>query len=485
MHTKYAEGARRQAAGARGRAADARRPLAVGRTGPENGLHLAGRAPGRFEVAMQGSGPELDRTVPALLVKIGRYPQHAGGVGVLRTLGRAGVPVYAMVEDRFTPAAVSRYTAGRFVRPTTGLEQPAALVDLLLAIGGAIGRRSVPVATDDEAALLLAEHADRLSEWFLLPPVPRALPRQLADKGGLHRLCLEHGTPTPRSRAASDHDELVAAGRDWGYPLVLKNLEAWTRLRTPAVEHTTVVRDERELLAACPPGHPLSVLVQEYIPKERAEDWFTHLHCPADGGPPTVLTGFKVRSWPPDAGVTTRARALENPALAEQAAEFCRRIGYRGVADLDWRLDRRDGRYKLVDFNPRTGAQFRLLETVDGLDVVRALHLDLTGRPSPRGAQAPARSFGLGQLDLLSAAVWTWQRRRPPTELLPRRGTERAWLCGDDPAPAVAEAVRFGGTVARRAGPLGVRGWRRLLDAGPLDRHDVPIRKFDLSRLRK
>ncbi|MFC1438722.1 ATP-grasp domain-containing protein [Streptacidiphilus sp. N1-10] len=411
-------------------------------------------------VALQGSEP--DRTVPALLVKIGRYPQHAGGVGVLRTLGRTGVPVHAMVEDRFTPAAVSRYAAGRFVTPTTGLEQPAVLVDLLLAVGRAIGRRSVPVATDDEAALLLAEHADRLSEWFLLPPVPGSLPRRLADKGGLHRLCLEHGTPTPRSRAPADHDGLVAAGRDWGYPLVLKNLEAWTRLRTPAVGHTTVVRDERELLAACPPGRMPSVLVQECIPKEQAEDWFTHLYCPADGGRPLVLTGFKIRSWPPDAGVTTRARALDNPFLAELATEFCRRIGYRGVADLDWRLDRRDGQYKLVDFNPRTGAQFRLLETVDGLDVVRALHLDLTGRPLPRGAQAPPRSFGLGQLDLLSAAVRGWQLRSLPGELLPRRGTERAWLCRDDPAPAAAEAVRFAGTVAHRAGPLTGRAWRRV-----------------------
>ena len=402
---------------------------------------------------MHGSGPDLDRTVPALLVKVGRYPQHAGGVGVLRTLGRRGVTVHAMLEDRFTPAAVSRYLAAGFVCPTTGLEQPEVLVDTLLAIGAVIGRRSVAVPTDDEAAVLLAEHADRLSECFLLPPVPRTLPRTLADKGGLHALCIQHDVPTPRSRAPVDHDELLAIGRDWGYPLVLKNLEAWTRLRAPVVRHTTVVHSERELLAACPPGSALSVLVQACIPADRAEDWITHLYCPADGGAPVVFTGVKLRSWPPDAGVTTRALASANPALAEQAVEFCRRIGYRGVADLDWRLDRRDGRYKLVDFNPRTGAQFRLMESVDGLDVVRGLHLDLTGRPLPRGPQLRTRSFALGQLDLPSAAVWGWQRKRLPPELLPRRGVERAWLCRDDPAPVLAEAVRFGGTVLNRVLP--------------------------------
>ena len=410
---------------------------------------------------MQGSGPDLDRSVPALLVKVGGYPQHPGGVGVLRTLGRRGVTVHAVVEDRLTPAALSRYAAGRFVRPTTGREEPAALVAALLAIGRDIGRRCVPVATDDEAALLLAEHADRLGECFLLPPVPADLPRRLADKAGLHRLCLEHGVPTPRSRAPASHAALLATGREWGYPLVLKNLEAWTRLRAPVVGHTTLVRDERELLAACPPGPAPSVLVQEYLPAGQAEDWITELYCPADGATPLAFTGVKIRSWPPGAGVATRVLARDNPALAEQAAGFCRRLGYRGAADLDWRLDRRDGQYKLVDFNPRTGAEFRLFETTDGVDVVRALHLDLTGRRVPTGSRQRARGYVLGQLDLPAAAVWAWRERRLPPDLRPRRGTERAWLCRDDPAPLLAESAWFAAAVARRLLPPAMSPVRR------------------------
>ncbi len=56
----------------------------------------------------------LNASVPALLIKIGHYPIHAGGIGVVRTLGTLGVPVYALVEDRFAPVAVSRYVAGTF-----------------------------------------------------------------------------------------------------------------------------------------------------------------------------------------------------------------------------------------------------------------------------------------------------------------------------------------------------------------------------------
>ena len=62
----------------------------------------------------------LDRSVPALLLKLGDYPLHHGGLGVVRSLGRCGVDVYAVTEGAFTPVAVSRHLRGRITWPTTG-----------------------------------------------------------------------------------------------------------------------------------------------------------------------------------------------------------------------------------------------------------------------------------------------------------------------------------------------------------------------------
>ncbi|MDH6588684.1 D-aspartate ligase [Streptomyces sp. SAI-133] len=405
---------------------------------------------------------------PALLVKVGRFPQLHGGLGVVRTLGRMGVPTYAMVEDRFTPVALSRHLAGRFVRPTTGGEDTSELVSALLRIGREIGRPTVAVAEGDEAAVLLAENADRLAERFVLPPVPPGLPRRLASKEGLHGICQEYGVPTPRTRSPVDRAELVAVGRDWGFPVVLKDREPFTKLNDSAVGHTTVVRDEAELLARCGRAGSPSVVVQEYIPLERAEEWFTHLYVDAGGIPRLVFTGRKLRSWPPGTGLTTRARARANTVLATLAAELCRALGYRGIADLDWRFDRRDGLYKLVDFNPRFGQQFRLFSTAGGMDVVRAMYLDLTDRHVPDGTQIDDRGFIVGNLDAVSATVTAWRERRLPTAL-PRRDLERAWLSGDDPLPAVAESVRFSATVARRL-TKPVRTLRRP-DKGAPDGH--------------
>jgi D-aspartate ligase len=121
---------------------------------------------------MADQSPRLDTSVPALLVRVGRYPLHAGSLGVVRSLGVLGVPVYAVVADRLSPVACSRRAAGRFVWPHSGGADPADLIGRLLRIGRRLGRPTVAIATDDEAALLLAEPAAELAEYFLLPRVP-------------------------------------------------------------------------------------------------------------------------------------------------------------------------------------------------------------------------------------------------------------------------------------------------------------------------
>ena len=183
-----------------------------------------------------------DSQIPALILKIGQYPLHSGGLAAVRTLGRLGVPVYVTAEDRLTPAAVSRYFAGHFRWRTTGHEDPASLVHGLLGIGHQIGRPSVLIPVDDEAAVLVAEHADELSGRFLFPRSQPGLARQLASKHDMSSLCREHGVPAPESVLLSSAEDLAAFAATARFPVVVKNAEPWVRRRAPAVDGTTVLR---------------------------------------------------------------------------------------------------------------------------------------------------------------------------------------------------------------------------------------------------
>lgn len=404
----------------------------------------------------------FDRNVPLLVAKVGHYPLHHGGVGAIRTLGRAGVPVYAVTEDRFTPAAVSRHLTGRFVARTTGLEHTSELLDVFTRIGKELDRPTIALPTDDEAAVFLAEHADELCPWLITPNGPRGLPRRLASKRGLHDLCVELGVPVPRAVFPSSREEIADLATHLTFPVVAKNVEPYERLRNPVVDFSTVIWNREHLLTLAAGWPDAPVMLQEYIPREVAEDWIFHAYCDRASECAVAFTGVKYRSWPPCAGVTSYARIVTNRALAEQSADLCRTIGFHGIVDLDWRFDRRDQQYKLLDFNPRVGAQFRLFETSAGIDVVRAMHLDLTGRPIPPGDPMAGRGFAVEILDAPARVAYRLIEPGPTLVPHPPGPVETGWFARDDPLPFLLASVRASAPLAGRVRQLARTGVRRL-----------------------
>ena len=144
-------------------------------------------------------------------------------------------------------------------------------------------------------------------------------------------------------------------------------------------------------------------MLQEFIPGGPGHDWFFHGYCDASSTCRPAFTGVKERSYPADAGLTSLGRSAPNDDLREEITALLARLGYRGLLDLDIRLDERSGQYNLLDFNPRLGAQFRLFRDTAGTDVALAAYLDLTGQPIPPGEQVNGRRFLVENYDPISA----------------------------------------------------------------------------------
>jgi predicted ATP-grasp superfamily ATP-dependent carboligase len=406
-------------------------------------------ASGRHAPA-RGPLAAFDTTVPVLMLKIGNYVRGHGAMGAIRSLGRAGVPVFAVTEDRWTPAAVSRYLTRRIVAPTTGLEGDEYLIDWIASIARSLGTPAVVIATDDEAAVLVAEHASDLAPWLICPAVPPDLPRRLASKRGLRELCLEHSIASPGAEFPTSLSDIEVFASEATFPVVAKVADAGHRGELPELGAATPLHSAKELLeAAATWSNPGAVMLQEYIPEEVADDWIFHGYFDARSECLVGFTGVKYRSWPPYFGPTSYARVVANPELAAESIEFLRRVGYCGIVDMDWRLDRRDGRYRLLDCNPRVGAQFRLFESTAGIDVVRAQHLDLTGRAVPKAPQVEGRGFFVENRDL--PALLTYRRLRPKPDAVPHEKgrVEPAWFAWDDPLPFVSMAVRLAAPLTR------------------------------------
>jgi D-aspartate ligase len=392
----------------------------------------------------------FDASVAAVVVKLRHSVVHYGGLGVIRSLGRLRIPVYAALEGRLAPPATSKYLTGGFVWETTGdaADDPGRLLDGLTTMAERIGRPAILVPTDDAAAIFAAEHGGTLEHCFRFPRPPAGLPRALASKRGLYQLCRQLRIPCPRAVLPSSRAEVEAFCEDATFPVVVKGAEPWLLPIGAGVRSTSIARSPGQLLdlyQRVERHGATGLLLQEYIPPEAGEDWFFHGYCDQTSACLVGFTGRKLRSYPAHAGSTSLGRWVPNEELRGQAEELFRAISYRGVMDLDYRLDRRDGRYKLLDFNPRLGAQFRLFEDDLGIDVVRAMHLDLTGRPVPCGRPLPGRGFIVENHDPIAS----WQYRRAGELTLPAWRSsvsgvgEAAWFAVDDPVPFLMICLRF------------------------------------------
>jgi predicted ATP-grasp superfamily ATP-dependent carboligase len=325
------------------------------------------------------------------------------------------------------------------------------LAEQLLRLPLPSGPPAVLLPVDDAGAILLAERATRLRERYVLPQQSPTVPRSVADKHQLAVTCDRLGIPHPPSLRLPTWDALLryTAGRD-AWPVVAKRIQPWSPPPVPGLKSTTIVHSLdalRKMADAATTDNP-GLLLQDFIPPRQGEDWIVHGYYGAGSTRVVAWSGIKERSYPAYAGLTTLGRVVDNARVLELADEIAIGVGFSGICDLDFRYDGRDGKYKLLDFNPRVGAQFRLFSDSARMDVVRAFYLDALGARVVSGRSPDCRALLVENYDPVAALrywrdgeleVRTWLRSL-------RQVRELAWFATDDPLPFAAMTLR---TVSR------------------------------------
>ena len=379
-------------------------------------------------------------------------PRFIGPLGTMRTLRPLGVRVYSIAHPR-SLANASRYCSGSFPIRTPGTAADADVLSDLVAAGRKLGAGTVLVPGSDDWSVFVARHADALAATYVFPAQPLPLIDGLASKLGLFELATRHDLPTPRILVPRDEAALDAASGDMQYPVMLKPI-----VSRPGRQWLDLVPSRGELLPRYRAmGDTGNVLCQEYIPGEDTDVWVFNGYFDASSRCRAAFTGRKIRQYPAFMGLITLGVTEHNQIVIEQTQQFLSRVGYRGVVDIGFRFDARDGQYKVLDINPRLGGAFRLFVDNHGLDVMRAMYLDLTGRPVPAVSRRDGRKWMLEGGEILT--VRHYRRERGLTWrswLRSLRGLEEgATFSLSDPLPfCVAMSTLVGETLRGRWGRL-------------------------------
>jgi len=341
--------------------------------------------------------------IPTSVVLLGAA--HHAGLAIARSLGTLGVQVFVIDANARAPAFFSRYSCGRYQwdLKSAGVDESIAF---LRNVADQIGQRPILIPTTDHAALFVVDHADALSRSYLFPRQLAATSHALVSKKAMFELAARSGIPTPATFAPQATADVLNFLGTAQFPVVIKADDGARPWRSTA-NTKCIVHGPQELMEQYErmqdPEVP-NVVFQEYIPGGEDTIWMFNGYFNAKSECLFGMTGQKLRQCPAYTGAACLAICLHNQEVYDLTIDFMKSVGYQGILDIGYRYDARDGKYKVLDVNPRIGATFRLFVRPDGLDVARALYLDLTEQDIPEALPfAEGRKWIVEDCDLISS----------------------------------------------------------------------------------
>ncbi len=273
-----------------------------------------------------------------------------GGPDRLGAPGGLGLPVAVIVTHPFDIAHRSRWVC-ETRRLLTLHEDPDSLVALLESEAVRWrGRLLIPAS--DDALEVVSRHREHLRRWYHVAAPPWEVARQLLKKDRFYAAARRVGVPLPKcygtaSRAAIEQNDLP-------FPLLVKPVESYGFVAQFGCK-LFVATDRQELRGQVDKidAAGLRCELYDWIPGADEQSYGYTVYIDARGEPVGGITSHKIRRSPPFFGVGRVAEIIDGDFLREPTVEILRSIGFHGMASADFKLDPRDGTYRVLEINGR------------------------------------------------------------------------------------------------------------------------------------
>ena len=371
-------------------------------------------------------------------------------LGVARSLGRRGVPVWMLAEPGEPLAMVSRYLRRRIRWPHAGARDRVAFLRRLAESHGLGGWAVIP--TSDGATAMVSRSYDELAQHYVHTTPSWDVVRWAYDKRLTYQLAQRVGVPCPPTLQLGARFDPTTASVS--FPAVLKpaikeDVNALTIDKAWRVDDREQL--ERRYRLACELMDPQLLMLQELV-HGGGEAQLSYAALCRQGVPLAWLTARRTRQYPADFGrASTFVETVDCREIVDPSLRLLAELRYTGLIEIEYKRDPRDGAVKLLDMNPRVWGWHTLCGRA-GVDFPWLLWLLVCGEQVP----SPEARVGVRWLRLatdapmavrellghrLGVREYAWSLRRP------RESAIFAW---DDPLPGLAELPVLAYVLVRR-----------------------------------
>ena len=372
------------------------------------------------------------------------------GLGIARSLGRRGIPVFS-IDDQYSISSFSRYV--RQAVRVQDLRDERKTVEAVLDIGRRFNLANwVLFPTRDETVAAFSRYRAELAASFRVTTPDWNTVQWAHNKKNTYELATRLSIPCPETFNPKTEDDLrpLYARLPLAIkPAVKENFFYATGSKAWRAESASDLR--RLFGAARRHLPPEEILIQEIIPGDGRQQ-FSYCAFFRDGVSHSSLVAQRLRQHPYEFGrAATYVETTSLPEIEELSERFLKAINYYGLVEVEYKLDPRDGQYKLLDVNARTWG-FHGIGFPAGVDFPYLLFLDQMGEEAAHCRGKAGVGWMRLMTDVPTALIQLLSRRieaRSYLRSLKQVRTESVF-CKEDPFPFIAELALLPYLIAKK-----------------------------------
>lgn len=330
------------------------------------------------------------------------------GLAAVRSLGRRNIPVVGVDWRARNVGCVSRYCVfRRCPDPAAG---PERVAEFLVEEGRRLAAPGILMQACDEMAQLVSRYREALLPYFRVVLPEAETVEATVDKLRQCELARKLGIACPETVLVERLEDAARVQETLPYPVLIKPVHShlWRKHFPFKVFQA---RGPEELMGRCRQALEagLKIVVQSEV---LGPDTNLRTLCAYINQAGRVLGACvvqKLRQFPIRYGEATLAVTVEDPEITELGFRYALGIGFRGACMVEFKQDKRDGQWKLMELNPRYWSHAQL--AVDaGVDLPWLHYADLAGEdPEPQMGFRAGVKWWYSLRDLRS--FWGYRKR--------------------------------------------------------------------------
>ncbi len=273
-------------------------------------------------------------------------------LAAVRALSHSGVKVAVGERTWMAPALLSRYVSHRYIYPSPEKNSDGFLIWLKLTVKS--NKYDVLITPEEETSLLVAQHTSEFSSYIRIPLTQYETLAFTRNKFSLLTHAQKLGIPCPKTLMINTLDDAQRGMQELSIPLVLKPVIGtgghgirYVLTKDTSDAHCDSMRKKYG-----------TFLMQEYIP---GNDYYgVSVLFNARNQMRSAFVHKKLRQYPVTGGASTYAVSVKFPRLIEIAETLLTSIGWYGSANIEFKIDQRNGSPKLMEVNPRLWGSLQL-----------------------------------------------------------------------------------------------------------------------------